>query len=806
MGVFSSSQKSKDGVSIVICCYNSAGRLAPALAHLRAQVFTAPLPWEVIIVDNASTDATAQTALDLWPPDAGAPLRVVREAQPGLSHARQRGLREAQYAFVSFIDDDNWVSPDWVERVYQIFCAHPEVAACGGRISAAFEAQPPEWFDRFAGRFAVGEQYAQAGYVPDGRALWGAGLSIRKSAWERLTAQGFSPLLSDRTGGHLSAGGDSELCLALALNGWKLWYEPGLHLQHFMPRGRLTWENLSRMSRGFGAAQVTLRMYVVALIGYWLQFPERQDRLRDQRKKAFQAMTRSPRALLSALTYKGAPHQAALELQESIGAWQTLLRLGPAYERRKRAIRGAAWNTRGDSDGRVRRLRILQVSISDTGGGAERSALYLFRRYRELGHKSWLAVGRRNGHDPDTFAIKAKHPPAYLVRRGILFFEHRLIPYSQRSPKVRIWRRLLRSLADGSTNLRGAIDELLGIENFEFPNTRRLLNLTPQRPDIVHLHNLHGDYFDLRFLPELSRQVPVILNLRDMWTLTGHCAYPLDCQRWKEGCGSCPYLDVYPAVTRDATHYNRRRKQHIFHNSRLYVTAPTRWLMEQAQASGMFQALEYRVIPNAIDLHTFRPGDRLAARRQLGLPPGVKIILLIAHSVFKDLETMRQALALLPAYDAPTLFLCAGRAGETQPLGHGEIRYLGRVEDAGQMAALYQAADVYIHAAHNEVFGKTIIESMACGTPVVATAVDGIPELIEEGVNGYLTPARDAAAMASRVQFLLENPLAGEAIGQHAAQEARERYNLEHQADEFLSWYAEILRGEQAQTGETPNP
>src|SRR5437867_4426773 len=136
-------------VSVVICCHNSAQRLPETLGHLARQKFEASIPWEVIVVDNASTDETPKIARNCWPAQARSILRIVPEPQPGLSHARIRGFAEAKYAIVCFIDDDNWVCPDWVQTVAKTMSLHPEVGACGGRIEAVCEIEPPPWFETY---------------------------------------------------------------------------------------------------------------------------------------------------------------------------------------------------------------------------------------------------------------------------------------------------------------------------------------------------------------------------------------------------------------------------------------------------------------------------------------------------------------------------------------------------------------------------------------------------------------------------------------------------------------------------------
>lgn len=255
------------GVSIVICCYNSVPRLPQTLAHLAAQKVTqGQIPWEVIVVDNASTDQTATLALSLWSEDAPVPLRVVNEPQLGLIHARIRALEEARFELVSFIDDDNWACPQWVETVSELMSQHPDVGACGGATTAISKSPLPPWFERHAGSYVVGQQAAESGDITSTRGyLWGAGLTIRKSAWQQLLDAGFRPSLSGRKGLSLSAGEDSEICFALRLAGWRLWYDERLKLQHYLPPHRLEWSYLRRLHRGFGASLVVLGVYLQIL-------------------------------------------------------------------------------------------------------------------------------------------------------------------------------------------------------------------------------------------------------------------------------------------------------------------------------------------------------------------------------------------------------------------------------------------------------------------------------------------------------------------------------------------------------------
>jgi len=250
------------GVTVVICCHNSAERLPRTLACLAAQQVRPELPWEVMVIDNASNDDTANVALTSWPSNIHAPLRIVNEPKLGLTYARCRGLDSAKHEVVSFVDDDNWVHPKWVETAANVMSMRPRVGACGGQSEAKCEINPPWWFDLYQEYYAVGAQSDHQGDITWLRGyIWGAGLTVRKAAWRHLKNLGFRFLLGDREGSTLQSGGDIELCLALRLAGWTLWYEPQLQLIHYLPKCRLNWIYLRNLVRQCGSASIVHRAY-----------------------------------------------------------------------------------------------------------------------------------------------------------------------------------------------------------------------------------------------------------------------------------------------------------------------------------------------------------------------------------------------------------------------------------------------------------------------------------------------------------------------------------------------------------------
>jgi cellulose synthase/poly-beta-1,6-N-acetylglucosamine synthase-like glycosyltransferase len=234
------------------------------LTHLLRQSVDDKLIWEVIIVDNVSTDDTSDVANSIWPKTAPAKLKVVFEPKLGTAFARSRGLNEAKYDLVSFVDDDNWINTDWLRRVFEIMSRNRNIGACGGYNEFKCEVNPPSWFDKYKESYAVGPQAPETGDITEKRGyLWGAGLTIRRSAWMKIKNGGFTFGSSGRQGDNLHAGEDSELCFALRLSGWRLWYDSGLRLTHFIKTEKLTWKYLRCLQRGFGASSIWFDPYLV---------------------------------------------------------------------------------------------------------------------------------------------------------------------------------------------------------------------------------------------------------------------------------------------------------------------------------------------------------------------------------------------------------------------------------------------------------------------------------------------------------------------------------------------------------------
>lgn len=252
----------QEGLSIVICCYNSADKLPPTLKAIQKQEGLSGIHWEVIIVNNNCSDSTVERANQLWSANPVTNLVIVDEIVPGLMNARKTGIRKAQFSLVAMVDDDNILERDWICKAITFMNQHPEVGALGGRSVPIFEQDEPEWFPMFSRKFAVGHQHRESGPLQGiGGVLWGAGFVFRKSIWDQLEQRQFVNLTEDRRKNELTSGGDTELSYAIRLLGYQLFYWDELCFQHYMPQSRLTLSHVKKLNEGFGRSNVLLNLY-----------------------------------------------------------------------------------------------------------------------------------------------------------------------------------------------------------------------------------------------------------------------------------------------------------------------------------------------------------------------------------------------------------------------------------------------------------------------------------------------------------------------------------------------------------------
>jgi glycosyltransferase involved in cell wall biosynthesis len=415
-------------------------------------------------------------------------------------------------------------------------------------------------------------------------------------------------------------------------------------------------------------------------------------------------------------------------------------------------------------------MKIAMVNTYDLSGGAARAAYRLHRGLVRAGVESRMLVQYKLADDATVMG------PASKWGRGLALVRPRLdaLPlglYRKREPVI-----FSPAILPGAVAAKAA----------------------SMNPDIVHLHWVAGGFLRIEGMGKFTG--PIVWTLHDMWAFTGGCHYDAGCGRYIDSCGRCPMLKS--RRQNDLSNRVWRRKSRAWASLDITVVTPSRWLAGCARKSSLFKDRRVEVIPNGLDTGLYKPADRRLARQRFGLPEDKKLILFGAESATSD---RRKGFHLL----IPALKVLGeeGLAGSTELVvfgasapAHGlefglRVRYMGELHDDISLALLYAAADVFVLPSMEDNLPNTVMESLACGTPVVAFKTGGIPDMIEHGVNGYLADAFDTAGLASGIRWVLEDSSRAAGLGRTARGKAVREYDTAIQARRYLDLYEEILKG-----------
>lgn len=253
----------KNGFSIILCCHNSEKKIELTLTYISRLKKPNNIDFEVILVDNNSTDNTVEIATNHWRElHLSIPFKVVAEPLLGLSNARKKGILESVGEIIVFCDDDNRLDKDYLQLANQIMKTDANIGFIGGRGIVKTEAELPPWFNLLENCYAVGEQYEKDGDITNTKGyVWGAGMVIRRSVFQKLLNSGFQSLLLGRKGSSMMAGEDTELCILGKQLGYSIYYDSRLRYYHYIPQSRISWKSLIRLWEGFSKSHVYLGMY-----------------------------------------------------------------------------------------------------------------------------------------------------------------------------------------------------------------------------------------------------------------------------------------------------------------------------------------------------------------------------------------------------------------------------------------------------------------------------------------------------------------------------------------------------------------
>jgi glycosyltransferase involved in cell wall biosynthesis len=258
------------GISIIVCCYNSTKRLPVTLQAL--QKLQIPQGWdiELVLIDNNSTDGTAEWAMQYWVESGNKyPMHCYSETRQGIGYARLCGVEAARFGFILFVDDDNELHPDYLMNGCDMITQHSDVGVLAGISHGVFQVPLPEWifpgfpFKPLMNALAVStSETSISGYLDDDRHNFvTAGTFFRKDIFETVSGLGHELILKGRTGKTLLSGEDEEFCYWAKMMGYRLYRSDNLHFNHHIESSRIDQAYFERLFFGFGYGSVILDSY-----------------------------------------------------------------------------------------------------------------------------------------------------------------------------------------------------------------------------------------------------------------------------------------------------------------------------------------------------------------------------------------------------------------------------------------------------------------------------------------------------------------------------------------------------------------
>lgn len=415
-------------------------------------------------------------------------------------------------------------------------------------------------------------------------------------------------------------------------------------------------------------------------------------------------------------------------------------------------------------------MNILHINTFAKIGGAARAVSRLHAGLRHLGQNSHMFVAERSSSG-STVTVFA--PP----RIGLLRRLFRLVR------RERIERGFARYQASRPA----------GYDSFSDDRTHHGATLLSQLPscDVINLHWIASFVDYQSFFDQVPKRIPTIWTLHDMNAFTGGCHYDHGCGRFTVGCGLCPQLGSRDQV--DLSKQIWERKVGIYNKiapERMRIVTPSRWLASEVERSRLFRRFPVSVIPNGVDTDVFSPQDRVVARAALQVPQDTNVILFVADAVDvkrKGFVLLAEALAGLS--DFPRLFLISLGSGEPTVDASIPHLHLGHLGNDRLLALVYSAADLFVISSIQDNLPNTVLESLACGTPVVGFRVGGIPDMVRSGLTGLSAPPEDVSALCAAIMHLIQNPAELAIMRDKCRSVAMAEYTLEMQARRYVQLY-----------------
>ena len=417
-------------------------------------------------------------------------------------------------------------------------------------------------------------------------------------------------------------------------------------------------------------------------------------------------------------------------------------------------------------------MKVLYVNTKDTYGGAARAALRIMRGVQRGKVEAQMLVRNKNSRVSDVVSIWQFVPanPIYKLFDWIAQkIKNQWQHYKWRPYKLTKKEAYMSDLR--SMRIHGALQKM--------------------DYDIVHLHWINQRFLDIDELKKINK--PIVWTLHDSWPFTGICHVPYECKLYETHCGTCPMLGS--GREKDLAYEVFEKKFAAYKDLELHIVTPSRWLADCAKKSALLGQFPITVIPNCIDTELYQPMDKSDVRKNLGLEDNKRYVLFGAMYALEDknkgLYYLREALKQIK--DTNIELLVYGTSYNQQQYNiQLSVHALGYINNDQMMAQLYNAADVCIVPSISENLSNTIMESLACGTPVVAFNIGGNGDMIDHEQNGYLAKERDCEDLAKGIDWCLAHNL-DEVLSKNAREKVMKNFTIEKVSEQYKSLYQSLL-------------
>lgn len=380
-------------------------------------------------------------------------------------------------------------------------------------------------------------------------------------------------------------------------------------------------------------------------------------------------------------------------------------------------------------------MKILILNTAEKKGGAAVACNRLHQALLANGHQSKMLVREKSSNDPTVFEFSSS-----ILRKKInhAFFFLELF----------ILRFFKRKGVDFSLPWFG-------------PNLAK--HPLVLEADVIHIHWVQNSYVTLNTLKKLQLlNKPIIWTLHDMWAFTGGCHYNIDCRKFETSCQACPQLTNTSVIDFSKLTFNKKAE---VIKKEIQIVCPSNWLAEEAKQSSLLKNNKVEVIPYNIDFDLFKPIEKNLARKEFGISEDKKIILFVSMNLEderKGFKWFKEAIlnlenSILNWTDTHEI-LAIGRHSETKHF-NTKIHYTGRLSNTEMISKAYAAADVFVAPSEQDNLPNTVIESLACGTPIVAFNIGGMPDMIDHKQNGYLAEFKNTQELMQGIVYCMNNDL-----------------------------------------------